>query len=136
MAQLRGRLKLSDAERGTLGEIGHGLGRKALAEVATVARPDTILAWYHKLVARKFDGTQVRCAPGRPRLKREVEQLIVRVASENRDWGYDRKVVRDSTQVTGSPAVRDGVVPALRERRRQPISMSVLRCPKFSTSTP
>jgi putative transposase len=26
----------------------------------------------------------------RPRLKREVEQLIVRMASENRDWGYDR----------------------------------------------
>src|SRR5262245_21650173 len=50
-AQLKGRLKLSDAERATLGEIGHRLGRKALAEVATVARPDTILAWYRKLVA-------------------------------------------------------------------------------------
>jgi hypothetical protein len=32
----------------TLGEIGHRLGRKVLAEVATVARPDTILAWYRK----------------------------------------------------------------------------------------
>ena len=40
-AQLKGRLKLSDAERATLGEIGHRLGRKALSEVATVARPDT-----------------------------------------------------------------------------------------------
>jgi hypothetical protein len=44
--QLKGRLKLSDAERATLAEIGHRLGRKGLAEVATVARPDTILAWY------------------------------------------------------------------------------------------
>src|SRR5215831_19259520 len=43
-AQLKGRLKLSDAERVTLGEIGHRLGRKLLAEVATVAKPDTILA--------------------------------------------------------------------------------------------
>jgi len=50
-AKLKGRLKLSDAERATLGEIGYRLGRKALAEVATVARPDTILAWYRKLVA-------------------------------------------------------------------------------------
>jgi putative transposase len=52
--QLKGRLMLSDAERATLGEIGHRLGRKILAEVATVARPDTILAWYRKLVARTF----------------------------------------------------------------------------------
>ena len=89
-AQLQGRLKLSDAERATLGEIGHRLGRKALAEVATVARPDTILAWYRKLVARKFDGSKARGGPGRPRVTREAEQLIVRMASENRDWGYDR----------------------------------------------
>ena len=59
-AQLKGRLKLSDPERATLGEIGHRRGRKVLAEVATVARPDTILAWYRKLVACKFDGSQVR----------------------------------------------------------------------------
>jgi putative transposase len=52
-AQLKARLKLSDAERAMLGEIGHRLGRKVLSEVATVAKPDTILAWYRKLVARK-----------------------------------------------------------------------------------
>jgi putative transposase len=55
-----------------------------------VARPDTILAWYGKLVARKFSGSQAHQGSGRPRLKREVEQLIIRMASENRDWGYDR----------------------------------------------
>src|SRR6202023_1259207 len=90
--QLNGRLKLSDAERATLGEIGHRLGRTALAEVATVAKPDTILAWYRKLVAHKFDGSKARRGPGRPRVMRNVEQLIVRMASENRDWGYDRIV--------------------------------------------
>jgi putative transposase len=36
-------VKLSDAERATLGEIGHRLGRKVLGEVANVARPDTIV---------------------------------------------------------------------------------------------
>ena len=91
-SQLNGRLKLSDAERAMLGKIGHRLGRQALAEVATVARPDTILAWYRKLVAGKFDGSKARRGPGRPRVTREVEQLIVRMASENRDWGYDRIV--------------------------------------------
>jgi putative transposase len=91
-AQLQGRLKLSDAERATLGEIGHQLGRKVLAQVATVARPDTILPWYRKLVARKFDGSEARRGPGRPRIMRAVEQLIVRIACENEDWGYGRIV--------------------------------------------
>ena len=81
-AQLKERLKLSDAERGALGEIGHRLGRKVLADVATIARPDTILGWYRKLIARKFDGSKARRGPGRPRIKREVEELIIRMASE------------------------------------------------------
>src|SRR5215510_15955396 len=55
-----------------------------------VARPDTILGWYRKLVARKFDGSKARRGPGRPRIRREVEQRIVRMAEENRSWGYDR----------------------------------------------
>jgi hypothetical protein len=43
MAQLKGRLKFSDAERATLGEIGHRLGRKILSEVANGA--DRTLSW-------------------------------------------------------------------------------------------
>src|SRR3979409_1239948 len=91
-SQLKGRLKLSDVERTKLGEIGHRLRRKPLGEVAATALPDTILAWYRRLIARKFDGSQARRAPGRPRIDREVEQLIVRMAEENRSWGYDRIV--------------------------------------------
>ena len=102
-ARLKGRLKLSDAERATLGEIGHRLGRKILSEVASVAQPDTILAWYRKLVARKFDGSKARRSLGRPRIKREVEQLIVRMAKENRDWGYDREPPGGYRRGDGSP---------------------------------
>jgi putative transposase len=91
-AQLRAQLKLSDVERAMLGEFGHRLGRKALADVATMAKPDTILGWYRKLVARKFDGSKARRGAGRPRVTGAVEELIVRMAEENRDWGYDRIV--------------------------------------------
>ena len=66
--------------------------RRALTEVATAAQPDTILAWYRRLVARKFDGSQSRRGPGRPRIDQGVEGLIVRMARENRAWGYDRIV--------------------------------------------
>ena len=50
-AQIKGRLHLSDAERATLAEIGHRLGRKSLEDIAVSAKPDTILGWYRKLIA-------------------------------------------------------------------------------------
>jgi putative transposase len=123
-AQLNGRVKLSDAERGVLGEIGHRLGRNALTDVATIARPDTILGWYRKLVARKFDGSKARRSPGRPRIKREVEQLIIRMASENRGWGYDRLAgalanlgYAVSDQTVGNVLRRQGLPPAPERNR-------------------
>src|ERR1700733_12370626 len=66
-AKLPSRLRLTDPERATLAEIGKRLGRKLLAEIACVAKPDTILAWYRKVIAQKFDGSKQRQYPGRPR---------------------------------------------------------------------
>src|SRR3954447_22758104 len=90
--QITGRVRLTDAERKTLAEIGHKLGKQALAEVATIVKPDTLLGWHRKLVAQKFDGSQQRKAPGRPMIDQEVEDWVVRMARENRSWGYDRIV--------------------------------------------
>ena len=44
--QIPGRVTLSDSERRTLAQIGKRLGRTALAEIASIARPETILAWH------------------------------------------------------------------------------------------
>src|SRR5712691_9452387 len=90
--KLPARVRLSNPERITLAEIGKRLGRKALREVACVAKPNTILAWYRKLVAKKFDGCKHRQYPGRPPVSSEVEALVVRMAGENAGWGYDRIV--------------------------------------------
>ena len=89
---LPARLRLSDPERSSLAEIGKRLGRRGLEQVAGVAQPDTILAWYRRLIARKFDGSKRRSYPGRPTLDGESEALIVRMARENSGWGYDRIV--------------------------------------------
>jgi putative transposase len=91
-AELPSRLRLNDPERATLAEIGKRVGRKALREVACVAKPDTILAWYRRLVAKKFDGSKHRQYPGRPTVHLEVEALVVRMALENTGWGYDGMV--------------------------------------------
>ena len=66
-AHLQAGVRLSDGERTTLAEIGRRLGRKALQQIACIAKPDTILAWYRKLIAQKFDGSKRRRGPGRPR---------------------------------------------------------------------
>src|SRR5215472_9101992 len=91
-ACLPARLRLSHPERSTLAEIGKRLGRKALAQAASVAKPDTILAWHRKLIAHKYHGSQYRRYPGRPRSEPKLEALIVQMAKENSGWGYDRIV--------------------------------------------
>jgi len=76
------RLRLRNAERWTLAEIGKRLGRKRLKSVACTAQPDTIAAWFRRLIARKFDGCRYRASPGRPRVEPKVEALVIRLAKE------------------------------------------------------
>src|ERR1700687_5537901 len=75
--QVSGRLLLADSEKRTLAEIGYRLGRKTLEDVANAAKPDTILGWYRKLVAKKFDGSKACRKVGRPQVAADIEQLIV-----------------------------------------------------------
>jgi putative transposase len=117
--QIAGRVRLSDGDRKTLAEMGQKLGKQALEDVATIVKPATILAWHRKLVAQKFDGSAQRKAPGRPPIDPELEALIVRMAQENRSWGYDRIVgalanlgLTVSAQTVGNILKRHGIAPA------------------------
>jgi transposase InsO family protein len=117
--QITGRVRLTDGERKTLAEIGQKLGKEALKEVAMIVKPDTILGWHRKLVAQKFDGFQQRQAPGRPKIDQALEDLVVRMAQENRSWGYDRIVgalhhlgYTISDQTVGNILKRHGILPA------------------------
>src|SRR5215471_2207635 len=121
-AHLPRRLRLSDAER-TLAEIAKRLGRKALKDIARVAKPDTILDWYRRLVAQKFNGAQHRAYPGRPRVPAEVEALVVRLARETvagdmtglwvhwRIWAIRFRIERSATSCVGTISLqhRSGV---------------------------
>ena len=90
-AQLGGRrLHLTDSDRRHLAELAYPLGRTRLKEMATIATPETLMRWYHRLIAQKFDGSRHRCRLGRPRVSEEIEQLVVRMAEENPRWGYRR----------------------------------------------
>ena len=63
--QIQGRLQLTDPDRISLAEIAKRLGRKTLEEVAQIVRPETILGWHRRLIAKKFDGSKQRTSVGR-----------------------------------------------------------------------
>lgn len=65
------------------------MGSGLLGRVGTIVTPDTLLAWHRKMIAKKYDGSRYQI-PGRPSIHREMEDLVVRMAQENRDWGYRR----------------------------------------------
>src|SRR5215469_14795143 len=94
------RVRLNDHQRRRLAVKAKALGRKALAEVASIVTPETLLAWHRKLIAQKYDGTAHR-SPGRPRTPDEIEALVVRMAQENQGLGlstYRGCVVQSWTQ--------------------------------------
>jgi putative transposase len=123
-SQIKGRVHLSNGERKTLAEIGKKLGKQALAEVATIVKPETILVWHRRLMAQKFASSQKRKALGRPKIDKDLEALVVRLAQENRTWGYDRIVgalryvgYTISDQTVGNILKRHGIPPAPARKR-------------------
>jgi len=117
--QITGRVRLSDGERKTLAELGKKLGKQALEEVATIVTPETILSWHRTLMAQTCERSPPRKSVGRPRMDQELEALVVRMARENRSWGYDRIVgavanlgYRISDQTVGNILKRHDIPPA------------------------
>jgi putative transposase len=129
--QIKCRLLLSEAEKATLAEIAHRLGRMVLEDVAATAKPDTILGWYRKLIADKFDGSKFRRSVGRPKVDQETERFVGRMAREDSSWGHDRIVGALanpghglSDQPAGNGLRRHGISPA--PKRKQTVSWKKL----------
>ncbi|NQU10670.1 helix-turn-helix domain-containing protein, partial [bacterium] len=87
--QIQKRILLTDGERRILAEKAVVLG-KLMADTVTIVKPETILKWHRRLIARKFDGSRARGKCGRPPISPEIEALVVRLARDNPAWGYDR----------------------------------------------
>ncbi|OGV67441.1 MAG: hypothetical protein A3K19_15330 [Lentisphaerae bacterium RIFOXYB12_FULL_65_16] len=109
----------------SLAEKGKRLG-KLLADTVTIVEPETLLRWYRDLIARKFDGSKKRKSPGRPPIPPEIENLVLRLARENRRWGYDRIAdavnqlhpdAQISDQTVANVLKRHGIAPSPERRR-------------------
>ena len=105
---------------------GQILGRRRLAVVAGIVTPDTILRWYRKLVATKYDGSNQR-RPGRPCTKPDIAALVVRMADENPTWGYTR--ISGGLKSLGHEVARNTIKAILKDHGIEP-------APERRTKTP
>ncbi len=121
-----GRLLFTDGQRRRLALRAKAIGRKGLFELGTLVAPDTLLRWYRRLIAKKYDGSRTR-GPGRPKTAAEIERLILRMARDNPRWGYTR--IRGALRNLGHEIGRNTIKRILAENgfdpaplRKQPMS--------------
>jgi len=120
------RPRFTNRQRRRLARRGKRLGRKALRQLDSIVTPDTILRWYRRLVAQKYDGSKRR-GPGRPRTADDLRELVVKMAKANPTWGYTR--IRGALRNLGHEVWRttiqrilkeQGIEPAPERRKRMP----------------
>ena len=110
--QLGKKPRFNDNQRRRLATKVRKIGLQRLREIATLVTPRTLLAWHQRLIARKYDGRGER-SPGRPSTPGEVRDLILRMAVENRTWGYTR--IQGALQNPGHEIGRGTIAKVLKE---------------------
>jgi transposase InsO family protein len=111
------RVRFNDDQRRRLAVRAKGLGRKLLAEVASLVTPDTLLAWHRELIAQKYDEHDERRL-GRPRTQEQFENLVIRMAEETRTWGYRR--IQGAIAHLGYTVARSTIADILRRHGIEP----------------
>jgi transposase InsO family protein len=76
-----------------------------------------LLGWHRKLIANEYDGS-ARRRPGRPATAKQIEALVVRMATENRDWGYLR--IQGALSNLGHELARSTIATILRRNAIEP----------------
>ena len=111
------RLRFNEDQRRRLAVRAKKLSWRMLHEVSTMVTPATLLAWHRRLIAEKYDGSKRR-GPGCLRTKEEIRQLVVRMATENRDWGYRR--IQGALANLGHEVARGTIANLLQQQGLEP----------------
>jgi transposase InsO family protein len=112
------RILLTNSQRLRVAARAKQLSRKMLEQCTELFTPDTIMRWYQKLIAEKYDGSQNRTYAGRPQILQEVVDLVIRFKQENPRWGY--KKIRDQIVYLGYTICKSSVKNILIENGYDP----------------
>ena len=105
------RLLLTDAQRRRLAAKAKKIGRKGLFEISTLVTPDTLLRWYRRLIAKKYDSSGKRRKVGRvfenalggldrmiligePSLRRAVDQFCEHYHQQRNHQGLENNIIQ------------------------------------------
>jgi hypothetical protein len=89
-----------------------------LRDVATLVAPDAILRWHRELIARKW--TYAGRRAGRPGVLAKIRCLVVRIATENPNWGYTR--IQGALKNVGHRVARSTIATILKAEGLPPSS--------------
>jgi hypothetical protein len=82
--------RLTPPDRAFLAALLHRLPRLQLRQLHPIVSPDTVLRWHRDLLRRHHATAPRPKRPGRPRTRRNIQALVLRLARENSGWGYRR----------------------------------------------
>ena len=96
------RPRFNETDRTILALLSNAMDRTRRAATFLIVRPETVLRWHRRLVARHWaqPPTPKR---GRPPIDPDLRRLIIRLANENPDWGYRVSTGNSHGSVTNSP---------------------------------
>ncbi len=115
--QGEGRPKFTDEQR-RLARKAKRIGFGRLSDIANLVTPQTLLKWHRRLVARKYDSSGKRRKVGRPPTRDEIRQIVVKMAEENRGWGYTR--IRGALANLGHDIGRGTIADILKQAGLEP----------------
>jgi hypothetical protein len=112
------RPRFTDDQRRRLARKAKLIRFGRLKEIVGLVTPQTLLAWHRKLIAKKYDSSGVRRKVGRPPTAEELRDLVVRMAEENRGWGYTR--IRGALANLGHEIGRGTIADILKQAGLEP----------------
>lgn len=95
-SRLGSRIALKDQERSVLARLGKALGLRTLAEIASIAKPETIRGWHRRLIERR----------GTRRRRRRAGKAARVSMRRSRSWSCASRarIVRGATTASSAPS--------------------------------